>query len=87
MNEWLPRVYRCCGRCCHPDAFPSRIRGSGRRPHVGVSAGAQACNTPARFRRGDGRLAAARDPAPSLALPPVVQPGCCQGLTFHPDRG
>ena len=32
MNEWLPRVYRCCGRCCHPDAFPSRIRGSGRRP-------------------------------------------------------
>ena len=26
-------------------------------------------------------------PAPSLALPAVVQPGCCQGLTFHPDRG
>jgi hypothetical protein len=71
-------------RCPRPDAPRQTSRlGVARRGQRRARAG----NTPAYFRRGDGPQAAPRAHAPSLALLVVMQPGCCRGLTFHPDRG
>jgi hypothetical protein len=75
----------CTPRHCHADAFPSRCdsgwradvsprgaRGNAtRRPAFGVATG---------HRSHEATM-------PQATRVPVMQPGCCQGSMFHPDRG